>query len=64
MPLVTFSVVEVISGRCSAMSHLVRRHDHRRCRHAAGSSVRWLTPTERDELVRADLASGLQTLAR
>lgn len=32
-------------------------------RGAAGSTARWLTPAERDELVQADLASGLQTLA-
>ena len=30
----------------------------------AGSSAHWLTPAERDELVQADLASGLQELAR
>ncbi|MFD5922229.1 AAA family ATPase [Kitasatospora sp. NPDC058201] len=29
-----------------------------------GSSARWLTTTERNELVQADLASGLQTLMR
>jgi exonuclease SbcC len=33
-------------------------------RTAAGSSARWLTPSERDELVQADLASGLQALAQ
>ncbi|WP_042374660.1 AAA family ATPase [Streptacidiphilus neutrinimicus] len=33
-------------------------------RGSAGSSARWLTPAERDELVQADLASGLQALAR
>ncbi|WP_019357607.1 AAA family ATPase [Streptomyces sp. AA1529] len=32
-------------------------------RAATGSSARWLTPTERDDLVQADLASGLQSLA-
>lgn len=32
-------------------------------RSPAGSTARWLTPTERDELVHADLASGLQALA-
>jgi len=32
-------------------------------RNATGSSARWLTPAERDELVQADLVSGLQTLA-
>ncbi|WP_216588306.1 AAA family ATPase [Streptomyces brasiliscabiei] len=30
----------------------------------AGSSAHWLTSTERDDLVQADLASGLQELAR
>ncbi|MFG2432582.1 AAA family ATPase [Streptomyces sp. NPDC048590] len=33
-------------------------------RTTAGSSARWLTPAERDDLVQADLASGLQTLAQ
>ena len=33
-------------------------------RNAAGSSARWLTPDQRDELVQADLASGLQKLAQ
>jgi ATPase involved in DNA repair len=33
-------------------------------RAAAGSTARWLRPFERDELVQADLASGLQTLAQ
>ncbi|TXS66110.1 SMC family ATPase [Streptomyces sp. me109] len=33
-------------------------------RDATGSSTRWLTPAERDDLVQADLASGLQTLAQ
>ncbi|RBM08666.1 AAA family ATPase [Streptomyces sp. PT12] len=33
-------------------------------RTTAGSSARWLTPAERDELAQADLASGLQALAR
>ncbi|MGY3206266.1 AAA family ATPase [Streptomyces sp. TE5632] len=33
-------------------------------RGATGSSTRWLTPAERDDLVQADLASGLQTLAQ
>jgi exonuclease SbcC len=33
-------------------------------RSSAGSSARWLTSAERDELVQTDLASGLQTLAR
>ncbi|WP_199730232.1 P-loop NTPase family protein [Amycolatopsis panacis] len=32
-------------------------------RGAAGSTARWLTAAERDELVQADLASGLQRLA-
>ncbi|MGB3443662.1 MAG: SMC family ATPase [Actinophytocola sp.] len=32
-------------------------------RGATGSRARWLTPAERDELVQADLVSGLQTLA-
>lgn len=32
-------------------------------RGTAGSTARWLTPAERDELVQADLVSGLQTLA-
>lgn len=32
-------------------------------RSPAGSTARWLDPTERDELVQADLASGLQALA-
>ena len=32
-------------------------------RGATGSRARWLTPAERDELVQADLISGLQTLA-
>jgi exonuclease SbcC len=32
-------------------------------RGTTGSSARWLTPTQRDELVQADLASGLQSLA-
>jgi hypothetical protein len=42
-------------ARCSA----------HRCeqRGAAGSTARWLTVAERDELVQADLASGLQRLA-
>lgn len=30
----------------------------------AGSSARWLTPAQRDELAQADLVSGLQVLAR
>ncbi|WP_327232340.1 SbcC/MukB-like Walker B domain-containing protein [Streptomyces murinus] len=30
----------------------------------AGSSARWLTPAQRDELAQADLVSGLQALAR
>lgn len=30
----------------------------------AGSSAHWLTPQERDDLVHADLASGLQTLTQ
>ncbi|MFE6050410.1 AAA family ATPase [Kitasatospora sp. NPDC056446] len=33
-------------------------------RSPAGSSARWLTPAERDELVQTDLASGLQTLTQ
>ncbi|WP_345940996.1 hypothetical protein [Streptomyces sp. SID4917] len=33
-------------------------------RTAAGSSALWLTPDEREELAQADLASGLQALAR
>ncbi|MEW1926797.1 SMC family ATPase [Streptomyces sp. NPDC088360] len=33
-------------------------------RGATGSSTRWLTPAERDDLVQADLASGLQTLTQ
>ncbi|MEV8327678.1 SMC family ATPase [Kitasatospora sp. NPDC056731] len=33
-------------------------------RSSAGSSARWLTPAERDELVQTDLASGLQTLTQ
>ncbi|NKQ59062.1 SMC family ATPase [Amycolatopsis sp. K13G38] len=32
-------------------------------RGATGSRARWLTPAERDELVQADLVSGLQALA-
>jgi exonuclease SbcC len=32
-------------------------------RSTAGSTARWLTTAERDELVQADLVSGLQTLA-
>lgn len=32
-------------------------------RGATWSRVRWLTPAERDELVQADLVSGLQALA-
>ncbi|MFF6961670.1 AAA family ATPase [Streptomyces sp. NPDC008317] len=32
-------------------------------RTSSGSSARWLTAAERDDLVQADLASGLQTLA-
>ncbi|UWS69826.1 hypothetical protein [Streptomyces noursei] len=33
-------------------------------RTTTGSSTRWLTPAERDDLVQADLASGLQTLTQ
>ncbi|MFF7879087.1 SbcC/MukB-like Walker B domain-containing protein [Streptomyces californicus] len=33
-------------------------------RTTAGSSARWLTPAERDDLMQADPASGLQTLAQ
>lgn len=33
-------------------------------RTATGSSTRWLPPAERDDLVQADLASGLQTLTQ
>ncbi|MEU2916345.1 SbcC/MukB-like Walker B domain-containing protein [Streptomyces massasporeus] len=33
-------------------------------RTTSGSSARWLTPAQRDELAQADLASGLQALAR
>ncbi|MFF7025950.1 AAA family ATPase [Streptomyces klenkii] len=33
-------------------------------RTTSGSRARWLTPAERDALVQADLASGLQTLAQ
>ncbi|MEV6758276.1 AAA family ATPase [Streptomyces sp. NPDC051214] len=33
-------------------------------RTATGSSTRWLTPAERDDLVQADLASGLQALTQ
>ncbi|MEU8795024.1 AAA family ATPase [Streptomyces sp. NPDC048643] len=33
-------------------------------RGTTGSSTRWLTPAERDDLVQADLASGLQTLTQ
>ncbi|MEV6611879.1 SbcC/MukB-like Walker B domain-containing protein [Kutzneria sp. NPDC051319] len=32
-------------------------------RGTAGSTVRWLNPVERDDLIQADLASGLQALA-
>jgi exonuclease SbcC len=30
----------------------------------AGSSTRWLTPADRDDMAQSDLVSGLQSLAR
>ena len=31
-------------------------------KNSAGSSAKWLTPAEREELVQSDMASGLQSL--